>query len=34
MNVISYYCTANLYHATSTTAVFYGISEITLILLK
>ena len=32
MNLISYYCTAHLYHATSTTAVFYGISAITLIL--
>ena len=28
------FCTARLYHATSTTAVFYGISAITLILLK
>ena len=34
MNLISYYCTAHLYHATSTTAVFYGISAITLIHLK
>ena len=34
MNLISYYCTAHLYHATSTTAVFDGISAITLILLK
>ena len=33
MNLISYYCKAHLYHATSTTAVFYGISAITLILL-
>ena len=35
MNLISYYCTAHLYHATSTTAVlFYDISAILLILLK
>ena len=34
MNLISYYCTASLYHATSTTAVFYGISAIVLTLLK
>ena len=34
MNLISYYCTARLYNATSTTAVFYGIFAITLILLK
>ena len=30
----NFYCTARLYHATSTTAVLYGISAITMILLK